>query len=105
MPVLAIGGETSYADHVAEAMQLLADDVHGVTITGAGHWVAEEAPDQVLDALSAFLAAVRDAATRRRRTSLRRGGHPSTCRRSAARPSGSTASHSVPPTSTATSCS
>ena len=56
MPVLAIGGETSYADHVAQAMQLLADDVHGVTITGAGHWVAEEAPDQVIDALSTFLA-------------------------------------------------
>ena len=59
MPVLAIGGETSYADHVAEAMQTLADDVHGVTITGAGHWVAEEAPDQVLAALSSFLAPVR----------------------------------------------
>ena len=56
MPVLAIGGETSYADHVAEAMQTVADDVHGVTITGAGHWVAEEAPDQVLAALSSFLA-------------------------------------------------
>jgi pimeloyl-ACP methyl ester carboxylesterase len=56
MPVLAIGGETSYADHVAEAMQLVADDVQGVTITGAGHWVAEEAPEQVLDALTTFLA-------------------------------------------------
>jgi pimeloyl-ACP methyl ester carboxylesterase len=55
MPVLAIGGEASYAGHVADAMQLLADDVQGAVITGAGHWVAEEAPEQVLAALSSFL--------------------------------------------------
>jgi pimeloyl-ACP methyl ester carboxylesterase len=58
MPVLAIGGEASYGDHVAEAMRLIADDVRGVTISGAGHWVAEEAPEQVLDALSSFLTPV-----------------------------------------------
>ncbi len=56
MPVLAIGGERSYGDHVEHAMHALAADVQGVVIPGAGHWVAEEAPEQLLDALSGFLA-------------------------------------------------
>jgi pimeloyl-ACP methyl ester carboxylesterase len=57
MPVLAIGGERSYGDHVEHAMHALAADVQGVVIPGAGHWVAEEAPEQLLEALSGFLAA------------------------------------------------
>ena len=54
MPVLAIGGELSYGGHVAEVMRLIATDVQEVVITGAGHWVAEEAPDQMLQALTDF---------------------------------------------------
>lgn len=60
MPVLAIGGEASYGDHVGEAMQPLADDVQSVVVPGAGHWVAEEAPDEMLAALTAFVASYRD---------------------------------------------
>jgi pimeloyl-ACP methyl ester carboxylesterase len=56
MPVLAIGGELSYGAHVGEAMQALAEDVTSVVITGTGHWVAEEEPEQVLAALTGFLA-------------------------------------------------
>jgi pimeloyl-ACP methyl ester carboxylesterase len=56
MPVLAIGGERSYGDHVEHAMHALAEDVQGVVIPGTGHWVAEEAPERLLAALSAFLA-------------------------------------------------
>ena len=59
MPVLAIGGERSYGAHVAEAMKVVAKDVQGVVIPGAGHWVAEEAPDQLLAALIPFLTAAR----------------------------------------------
>jgi pimeloyl-ACP methyl ester carboxylesterase len=61
MPVLAIGGAASYGDHVAHAMEALADDVQGAVILGAGHWVAEQAPDEVLNALTTFLAPYRDA--------------------------------------------
>jgi pimeloyl-ACP methyl ester carboxylesterase len=61
MPVLAIGGERSYGDHVEHAMHALAEDVQGVVIPGAGHWVAEEAPEQLLAALSAFLTPARVA--------------------------------------------
>jgi pimeloyl-ACP methyl ester carboxylesterase len=60
MPVLAIGGAASYGDHVGEAMNLVADDVQSVVIPNVGHWVAEEAPDEMLAALTAFLTPYRD---------------------------------------------
>ena len=60
MPVLAVGGEKSYGDHVGHAMDGLAEDVKGVVIDGAGHWVAEEAPEQVLGVLVGFLAGYRE---------------------------------------------
>jgi pimeloyl-ACP methyl ester carboxylesterase len=59
MPVLAIGGEVSYGEHVGEAMKPLADDVQSVVIPGTGHWVAEQAPEEMLAALTAFLAPYR----------------------------------------------
>ena len=63
MPVLAIGGAGSYGDHVGDAMKPLANDVETVVIAGAGHWVAEEAPDEMVAALSTFLAPYRDGAS------------------------------------------
>jgi pimeloyl-ACP methyl ester carboxylesterase len=63
MPVLAIGGEASYGGHVAEAMTALADDVQSVVIPGTGHWVAEDAPDAMLAALTPFLAPYRDGSS------------------------------------------
>ena len=62
MPVLAIGGAESYGDHVAEATRLVADDVQSVVIPGTGHWVAEDAPEEMLAALTAFLAPYREGA-------------------------------------------
>jgi pimeloyl-ACP methyl ester carboxylesterase len=56
MPVLAIGGEASFGEHVADAMKLVADDVQSVVIAGTGHFVAEESPEELLAALTAFLA-------------------------------------------------
>jgi pimeloyl-ACP methyl ester carboxylesterase len=60
MPVLAIGGAASFGAHVADAMKLVADDVQSLVIPGAGHFVAEEAPEAMLAALTAFLAPYRD---------------------------------------------
>jgi pimeloyl-ACP methyl ester carboxylesterase len=60
MPVLAIGGARSYGEHVADAMRQVADDVQSVVIPGAGHWLAEEAPDALVAALTPFLAPYRD---------------------------------------------
>jgi pimeloyl-ACP methyl ester carboxylesterase len=62
MPVLGIGGAASNGDMVGKAMKLLADDVQSAVIPGAGHWFAEEAPEETLAALTAFLAPYRDGA-------------------------------------------
>src|SRR5581483_12426419 len=61
LPVLAIGGEESGGEGVAATTKLAADDVQAVVLTGSGHWVAEQAPEQLLAALSAFLAPYRAA--------------------------------------------
>jgi pimeloyl-ACP methyl ester carboxylesterase len=63
MPVLAIGGEESGGENAATAMKLVADDVQSVVLAGSGHWVAEQAPDRLLEALTAFLAAYREDAS------------------------------------------
>jgi pimeloyl-ACP methyl ester carboxylesterase len=60
MPVLAVGGAASFGDHVAGAMKLVADDVQGVVIPDVGHFVAEEAPAEMLAALTEFLAPYRE---------------------------------------------
>jgi pimeloyl-ACP methyl ester carboxylesterase len=63
MPVLAIGGAQSYGPHVGEVMTSLADDVQTAVIAGAGHWVAEQAPEELLTALTAFLNPYRDGSS------------------------------------------
>jgi pimeloyl-ACP methyl ester carboxylesterase len=60
MPILGIGGEMSFGDHVGEALRAVADDVEAIVIPGVGHFVAEEAPEAVLAAVTAFLAPYRD---------------------------------------------
>ena len=60
MPVLAIGGAASWGEQVGDAMKLVAEDVQSAVISGAGHWVAEQAPEEMLAALTAFLAPYRD---------------------------------------------
>lgn len=60
MPVLGIGGAASSGDKVGEAMKLLADDVQTAVIPNSGHFVAEEAPDAMLAALTAFLTPYRE---------------------------------------------
>lgn len=60
MPVLGIGGEMSHAEEVGNAMKSLANDVQSAVIPGAGHWFAEEAPEETMEALTAFLAPYRD---------------------------------------------
>jgi pimeloyl-ACP methyl ester carboxylesterase len=60
LPVLAIGGQESSGEGIGNTMMLVADDVQTVVLTGSGHWVAEQAPEQLLAALTAFLAPYRD---------------------------------------------
>jgi pimeloyl-ACP methyl ester carboxylesterase len=60
LPVLAMGGDESGGENAANSMKLVADDVQSQVIPGAGHWIAEQAPDEVLAAITAFLAPYRD---------------------------------------------
>ncbi len=60
LPVLAIGGAESSGEGAANTMKLVADDVQGVVLPDSGHWVAEQAPEALLDVLTAFLAPYRD---------------------------------------------
>ena len=62
LPVLAIGGAESSGEGAGNTMKLAADDVQTMVLTGSGHWVAEQAPEQLLAALTTFLAPYRDAA-------------------------------------------
>jgi pimeloyl-ACP methyl ester carboxylesterase len=59
LPVLAAGGAESSGAMVADTMQLVADDVQTLVVPGCGHWVAEQAPEELLAALTAFLAPYR----------------------------------------------
>ena len=63
MPVLAMGGAESSGAMVADTMKLVADDVQTLVIPGIGHWLAEQAPEEMLAALTAFLAPYRDGPT------------------------------------------
>jgi pimeloyl-ACP methyl ester carboxylesterase len=62
MPVLAVGGGNYSMDAPRVLMQTVANDVQGLIIPGAGHFVAEEAPDALLAGLTNFLAPYRDGA-------------------------------------------
>jgi pimeloyl-ACP methyl ester carboxylesterase len=62
MPVLAMGGAQSSGAMAADTMKLVADDVQTLVIPGVGHWLAEQAPDELVAALTAFLAPYREAA-------------------------------------------
>ena len=60
MPVLALNaGAISPGPFVLEMMKPLATNVTGGAIEGSGHWLTEEAPDEVASRILAFLKEVR----------------------------------------------
>jgi pimeloyl-ACP methyl ester carboxylesterase len=62
MPVLAISGEDSWGEAIADPMKAVANDVETAVIPGAGHWYAEQAPEGTVAALTEFLAPYREGA-------------------------------------------
>ena len=60
VPVLAVGGAISTSgDIVEEMMREVATDVTGIRIPDTGHWVPEEQPEALADAVLRFAAPVR----------------------------------------------
>ena len=56
VPVLAVGGSAGIGDPPARSLREVADDVTGVVLPGATHWLAEEHPTQLIEVLRPFLS-------------------------------------------------
>ena len=59
MPVLAFGGSSAVGERLKEAMESLAEHVEGGVIENCGHYVMEEQPEVVADALMQFIERVK----------------------------------------------
>jgi len=55
MPFLVLTGEKASGTFLIEQTKLAAANVTGVVVRGAGHWLMEEAPGQVMPAIVEFL--------------------------------------------------
>lgn len=55
MPMLVLTGEKASGEFLITQGRLVADNVEGVTIKGSGHWLIDEAPEQVIPKLVTFL--------------------------------------------------
>ena len=55
MPMLVLSGEKAGGTFLIEQGRLVATDVEGVIVKGSGHWLMEDAPDQVIPKLVDFL--------------------------------------------------
>jgi pimeloyl-ACP methyl ester carboxylesterase len=68
MPVLAAGGEKSFASVMAVVMRFAAVDVREAIIPDSGHWVMDENPGYTVALVSGFLRERESAASDRRLT-------------------------------------
>jgi pimeloyl-ACP methyl ester carboxylesterase len=55
MPMLVLTGEKASGDFLIVQGRLVADNVEGVVVKGSGHWLIDEAPEQVIPKLVEFL--------------------------------------------------
>lgn len=55
MPMLVLSGEKASGDFLIDQGRLVAEDVEGVIVKGSGHWLMDEARDQVVPKLVGFL--------------------------------------------------
>jgi len=55
MPFLVLTGEKASGTVLIDQTKLVANHVQGVIVKGSGHWLMEEAPEQVIPALVAFI--------------------------------------------------
>jgi pimeloyl-ACP methyl ester carboxylesterase len=56
MPMLVLAGEKASGEFLIAQGRLVDTDVEGVVVKGAGHWLIDEAPEQVIPKLVEFLA-------------------------------------------------
>jgi len=63
MPMLVLTGEKASGEFLIQQARLVASDVEGFIVKGSGHWLVDEAPDQVIPKLVSFLMRSTAAAT------------------------------------------
>jgi pimeloyl-ACP methyl ester carboxylesterase len=55
MPMLVLAGEKASGQFLIGQAKLVAPNTQGVIVKGSGHWLMEEAPEQTIPALVAFI--------------------------------------------------
>ena len=55
MPMLVLSGEKAGGQFLIDQGKMVDDNVEGVIVTGSGHWLINEAPEQVIPKLLEFL--------------------------------------------------
>jgi pimeloyl-ACP methyl ester carboxylesterase len=55
LPVMAYGGAACMGELPKQALEMIATDVRGGVVDRAGHWIPEERPDFVVEAVLAFV--------------------------------------------------
>ena len=55
MPFAVLAGEKASGTFLIDQTKLVANNVSGTVVKGSGHWLIEEAPDQVIPALVTLL--------------------------------------------------
>jgi pimeloyl-ACP methyl ester carboxylesterase len=55
MPMLVLSGEKAGGDFLIQQGRMVDTNVEGVIVKGSGHWLIDEAPDQVIPKLVSFL--------------------------------------------------
>ncbi len=55
MPMLVLTGEKASGEYLIKQGRMVADNVEGVIVKGSGHWLMDEARDQVVPKLVSFL--------------------------------------------------
>ena len=55
MPLLVLSGEKAGGTFLIEQGKMVASNVEGVLVKGRGHWLMEEAPEEVIPKLVEFL--------------------------------------------------
>ena len=53
--MLVLSGEKAGGQFLIDQGRLVDDNVQGIIVKGSGHWLMEEAPEQTIPALLAFL--------------------------------------------------
>jgi pimeloyl-ACP methyl ester carboxylesterase len=56
IPMLVLTGERASGDFLIQQGRMVADNVEGVTVKGSGHWLMDEARDQVVPKLLDFFS-------------------------------------------------